>query len=106
MSIVLSVVTLAMIVLLGILVLRLTADVRALQKQIRHRSGAVIPAWGHHHHRASIGKGYYALWRWNGKEWTLVLGIVPPGANAGQPPTERGQFKGETKKVWVPVAKP
>jgi hypothetical protein len=106
MSIALSLVTLAVVVLLGILLLRLTADVRALRQLIKHKSGVVIPSWGHHHHRASIGKGYYALWRWEGERWMLLLGVVPPGANAGLPPKERGQFKGETKKVWVPASKP
>jgi hypothetical protein len=106
MSIALSVVTLTAVVLVGILVVRLTADVRALRHEMNHKTGPVITAMGLHHHRASMGKGYYALWRWDGKQWTQVLGVVPPGANAGLPPKEPGQFKGETKKVWVPVAKP
>ena len=105
MSIALSVITLVAVALVGVLIVRLTADVRALRQQINHRSGAVTMAGGLHHHRASVGKGYYALWRWDGKDWTLVLGIVPPGANTGLPPKEAGQFKGETKKVWVPVSK-
>ena len=101
----LSIVTLAAVVLLGVLVVRLLSDVQALRKHLKQRPEVVIPAYSDHHYRAPEDKGYYALWRWDNKKWGLVLGVIPPGASAGLPPKEPGQCTGETKKVWVPVSR-
>jgi hypothetical protein len=106
----LEVLTLAGVVVNLLLLVRLWADMRVILKHLGHLkrdSRIVIPAlWQPHHHHRSLGKGYFALWRWEGSKWKLIMGIVPPGADPGSPPQEPGVCNGETKKVWVASAKP
>ena len=104
MSTALALLTLAGTALVLVLAYRLNTDIQLIRrelKQLKQSARVVIPV-ARHHRWAAIGKGYYALWRWDGKAWSLVLGVIPPGANAGLPPKERGQCIGETRKVWVP----
>src|SRR5262245_36086785 len=109
MSIAIALLTLAGLLLVLFLLARLSADMQALRaelKSLKRESRVVIPAaWtnGHrpHHHHVSMGRGYFALWRWEAGKWKLVMGILPPGMDPGLPPKEAGQCTGETRKVWV-----
>jgi hypothetical protein len=108
MSIAIALLTLAGLVVVLVLLSRLSADLQALRvdlKLLKRESRVVIPAaWtnGHpHHHHVSMGRGYFALWRWEAGKWKLVMGILPPGVDSGPPPRDPGQCTGETRKVWV-----
>lgn len=108
MSTALAVVTLAGTAIVLVLAYRLMADLQVIRselKQLKQSARVVIPV-ARHHRWTAIGKGYYALWRWDGKKWLLVLGVIPQGANAGLPPREMGQCTGEMRKVWVPSVTP
>src|SRR5262245_41401599 len=105
MALALNVLTLTGVVVIGFFVYRMSSDLDDLRKDFKGRKGiarGAMPFMSNHDHQGeSLGKGYFALWRWEGGEWNQVLGIVPPGADPGSPPSESGKCTGDTRKVWV-----
>lgn len=59
-------------------------------------------SWGHPHGSAHVGLGFFSIWEWQGGKWQLKSAVVPPGVDAGTPPTHSGAFEGDHVKKWVP----
>lgn len=65
---------------------------------------SMFPASHDGHGLAPWGAGVFVVWEWRDGEWMLSTGLEQPGVHPGPPPRERGAFRGDKRKTWVPTA--